>query len=97
MTRTENVAFLRTTLGITNTKRDGLIGNAIDSCLAELNDSIGILSPDEADPRIFSAIILYVCSQPGLNDDAVARVEYRKRYDDMRGSLQLSGSYGGMT
>lgn len=63
----------------------------IDACLADLR-VCGITYADEKDPLIFNAIKLYCRSL--YTDDPAKGAEYLRRYEALKGSLQMASGYG---
>lgn len=91
MTDITTLTKIKKDLRISHTVLDEDIQADIDSCLADLK-LCGIQMPDPADPIIFNAVKLYCRSL--YTDDTEKGAEYLRRYESLKGSLQLAEGYG---
>lgn len=91
MATTETLDKIKLALRISHNVLDADIGADIDACLADLK-VCGILSPSETDPLILNAIKLYCRSL--YTDDTVKAAEWLRRYEALKGCLQMAEGYG---
>lgn len=73
-----------------HSKLDSDLQADIDACLQDMTMR-GIKSPNPDNPLIFAAVKLYCLST--TNDDPVKGAAYYQRYEDLRDSILLNGSY----
>lgn len=70
---------------------DGELGQLIDAAKADLLIS-GLKQPDDSDPLIRRAIIIYCQANFGASNDAE---RYQRSYDMLKSHLALCGDYNG--
>lgn len=90
-TDTTTLAKIKNALRISHTVLDDDIQADIDACLADLR-VCGISEPLETDPLIYNAIKLYCRSL--YTDDVTKGAEFLRRYESLKGSLQMATGYG---
>ena len=74
-----------------HSKLDEDIQADIDACIADLRIA-GIVHYQEKDPLIFNAVKLYCKSL--YTDDPSKGAEFLRRYEALKGSLQMASGYG---
>ncbi|PWM72675.1 MAG: hypothetical protein DBX59_06070 [Bacillota bacterium] len=81
---------IKKALRISHSALDADIQADIDACLADLA-VCGIVALDAEDPLIYNAIKLFCRSL--YTDDPTTGAEYLRRYDALKGCLQIAGKY----
>lgn len=90
--RTHMLIKIKSALRIKHTALDEDILSDIEACLKDL-EVCGITHADlDADPLIFNAVKLYCRSL--YTDDPAKGAEYLRRYEALKGSLQMASGYG---
>ena len=84
MASSETLAAVKLSLGVTHTKKDKLYQSSIEACKRDLQ-TVGIIYAGEEDPLIQLAIQLYC--QSLYDPDTPRRVEFKQRYDDLKGTM----------
>lgn len=82
---------IKTALRISHDRLDDDIQADIDACLADLK-LCGIVHAPDTDPLILNAVKLWCRSL--YTDDTAKGAEYLRRYDALKGSLQMASGYG---
>lgn len=82
---------IKTALRINHDKLDSDIQADIDACLADLK-LCGVVHAPDNDPLIVNAVKLWCRSL--YTDDPAKGAEYLRRYEAMKGSLQMATGYG---
>lgn len=88
---TDKLTKIKLALRTKHTVLDEDIKADIDACLADLK-LCGITYAGEDDPLIFNAVKLYCRSL--YTDDPEKGAEYLRRYEALKGSLQMASGYG---
>lgn len=88
---TNTLTKIKLYLRISHSKLDEDIKSDIEGCLADLK-AARIIDPQDTDPLIFNAIKLWCKSL--YTDDTAKAAEYLRRYESLRGSLQMAEGYG---
>lgn len=88
---TNTLTKIKLYLRISHSKLDDDIKSDIEGCLADLK-AARIIDPQDTDPLIFNAIKLWCKSL--YTDDTAKAAEYLRRYESLRGSLQMAEGYG---
>lgn len=91
MANLETVNKVKLGIRISHFMLDADIMADVDACLADLR-VCGIIEPDETDPLIYNAIKLYCRSL--YTDDTVKAAEWLRRYEALKGCLQMAEGYG---
>lgn len=91
MAKPETLTNVKLALRVSHSVLDADIMADVDACLADLR-VCGIIEPDESDALIFNAIKLYCRSL--YTDDTVKAAEWLRRYEALKGCLQLAEGYG---
>lgn len=91
MAKTETLTNVKLALRVSHSVLDSDIMADVDACLADLR-VCGIIEPDETDALIFNAIKLYCRSL--YTDDPVKSAEWLRRYEALKGCLQMAEGYG---
>ena len=93
MATTDILPAVRTSLRITSTDYDDEISTLVAAAKADLKRGGVLLAKvDDTDPMIRVAIICYVKSAFGLDNDEADR--YAAAYQSMLSALKLSADYG---
>lgn len=82
---------IKTALRISHDRLDADIQADIDACLADLK-LCGIVHAPDTDPLILNAVKLWCRSL--YTDDTAKGAEYLRRYEALKGSLQMASGYG---
>lgn len=82
---------IKLALRISHSALDEDIRADIEGCLADLK-AARIIDPQDTDPLIFNAIKLWC--KANYTDDAAKGAEYLRRYEALRGALQMAEGYG---
>lgn len=82
---------IKTALRISHDHLDADIQADIDACLADLK-LCGVIHAPDTDPLIINAVKLWCRSL--YTDDPAKGAEYLRRYEAMKGSLQMASGYG---
>lgn len=82
---------IKTALRISHDRLDADIQADIDACLADLK-LCGVIHAPDTDPLIINAVKLWCRSL--YTDDPAKGAEYLRRYEAMKGSLQMASGYG---
>lgn len=82
---------IKKAIRISHNALDDDITSDIEGCLADLK-AARIIDPQDTDPLIFNAIKLWCKSL--YTDDTAKAAEYLRRYESLRGSLQMAEGYG---
>lgn len=89
---TQMLVKIKSALRIKHAALDEDILSDIEACLADL-EVCGITHADlDKDPLIFNAVKLYCRSL--YTDDTAKGAEYLRRYEALKGSLQMASGYG---
>lgn len=88
---TDMLSKIKLALRTKHTVLDEDIKADISACLADLK-LCGITYAGEDDPLIFNAVKLYCRSL--YTDDPEKGAEYLRRYEALKGSLQMASGYG---
>lgn len=91
MANKETLLKIKPALRISHSVLDDNIMADIDGCLADLA-VCGIIDPQESDPLIFNAIMLWCRSL--YTDDTAKGAEYLRRYDALKACLMMAEGYG---
>jgi hypothetical protein len=81
---------VKLSLGISHSKKDTLYQGSINACLQDLR-TCGIIYADESDPLVQLAVQMYCHSL--YDPDTPRRVEFKARYDDLKGTLMGATGY----
>ena len=90
MVRDETLAAVKLSLGVSHDKKDTLFSGSIDACLQDLR-TVGIVYAGEEDPLIQLAAQMYCHSL--YDPDTSRRVEFKSRYDDLKGTMLGATGY----
>lgn len=91
MAKPETLTNVKLALRVSHSVLDADIMADVDACLDDLR-VCGIIEPVETDPLIFNAIKLYCRSL--YTDDTGKAAEWLRRYEALKGCLQLAEGYG---
>lgn len=91
MASTETLHKVKLFLRISHAALDDDISSDIDACLSDL-EMHGIADPKESDPLIYNAVKLYCKSL--YTDDNAKSMEWLRRYEALRDSLNMAEGYG---
>lgn len=82
---------IKTALRISHDKLDEDIQADVDACLQDLR-ICGVVHAPDTDPLIVNAVKLWCRSL--YTDDPAKGAEYLRRYEALKGSLQVASGYG---
>ena len=90
MADNKTLEAVKLSLGVSHSKKDTLFLGSIQACLQDLRN-VGITYAGEEDPLIQLAIQMYCHSL--YDSDTQRRVEFKARYDDLKGSMLGTSGY----